>query len=242
MSERGWEILRALLVLPSIPVAWLSPAVEMATALSIRLRYRGTRIGIRARVGSGCVFGDHVRIGARSLLANVSVGRFSYFAEKVVVRNATIGSFCSIGPMVRIGLGRHPTQGWVSSHPAFYSAHPPTPALASKPAFEEVRLITVGDDVWIGAGAIIVDGVRIETGAIIGAGAVVTRDVPAYSVVGGIPARKIRDRFPPEIRAELLKSEWWLRDEAWLRKYGQYFDDARLFLQEMERIGHDRAE
>jgi len=69
--------------------------------------------------------------------------------------------------------------------------------------------IAIGNDVWIGDGAVIVPGVRIGTGAVIGANTVITRDVASYAIMAGSPARLIRYRFPEDLIESLLQSEWW---------------------------------
>ncbi|MCC1498218.1 CatB-related O-acetyltransferase [Alcanivorax sp. 1008] len=78
--------------------------------------------------------------------------------------------------------------------------------------------IVIGNDVWIGAGSKILSGVRVGDGAIIGAGTIVTRDVPAFSVVGGNPGRVLRARFSPEVTDRLQSSEWWNWSEERLRE------------------------
>ena len=69
--------------------------------------------------------------------------------------------------------------------------------------------VTVGHDVWIGHGAIILPGVRIGHGAVVAAGAVVTKDVAPYAIVAGVPARFLKWRFPPEISARIIALSWW---------------------------------
>ena len=69
--------------------------------------------------------------------------------------------------------------------------------------------IVIGNDVWIGYEALIMAGVHIGDGAVIGARAVVTKDVPPYAIVGGVPAREIRKRFAPDVIARLLELKWW---------------------------------
>lgn len=78
--------------------------------------------------------------------------------------------------------------------------------------------ILIGSDVWIGYEAVIMAGVTIGDGAVIGARAVVTRDVPPYTIVGGVPARPIRTRFPDQVISALLTLKWWDRDTEWIRR------------------------
>ena len=107
---------------------------------------------------------------------------------------AVIGKLCSIGDNVRIGLGIHPTH-LRSTHPAFYS---PQGNWDIKPTIQEkiteYKKVYIGDDVWIGTNAMILDGVTIGSHAVIAAGAVVTKDVPEYAIVGGVPAKIIKYR------------------------------------------------
>jgi acetyltransferase-like isoleucine patch superfamily enzyme len=106
------------------------------------------------------------------------------------------------------GLGRHPTN-FLSTHPYFYSHHyRNTLGLAGGGCFDELPRTRVGNDVWIGARAIILDGVTVGDGAIIAANAVVTKDVQPYTIVGGVPAKLLRRRqITPEMLGE--KANWW---------------------------------
>ena len=107
------------------------------------------------------------------------------------------------------GLGRHPVH-FVSLHPVFYSKLSQAGVTFSdRNYFEELLPVTIGNDVWIGAGAIILDGVTIGDGAVIAAGAVVVRDVEPYSIVGGVPAKLIRNRFNEETMRLLFQIKWW---------------------------------
>jgi acetyltransferase-like isoleucine patch superfamily enzyme len=137
-----------------------------------------------------------------------------------------IGRFCSIGQNVRNSFALHPAREFVSTHPAFFS--PAAQAgftFSGEASFAEHRyvdteekfLVDVGHDVWIGNNVSIFDGVSIGNGAIVGAGAIVTKNILPYTIVGGIPARKIRMRFEPHQTAFLERFRWWDRELQWLR-------------------------
>ena len=98
--------------------------------------------------------------------------------------------------------------------------------------------VVIGNDVWIGMGARIMEGVTIADGSVIAAGAVVVKDTRPYEVVGGVPARHIRYRFEEEERNRLLQIEWWKKDRAWILEHAEEFEDIRQFCRyEMERNG-----
>ena len=124
-----------------------------------------------------------------------------------------------------IGLGLHPTRDFVSTHPIFYSASNQSviSSFADKDYFAEKKPIVIGNDVWIGARAMVIDGVKIGDGAIVGAGAVVTKDVPSYAIVGGVPAKFIRWRFPKKTINRLESIRWWTKSDTWLRKNWRTF-------------------
>jgi len=105
--------------------------------------------------------------------------------------------------------------------------------------FDEDMRTTIGNDVWIGAHSVILDGARIHNGAIVAAGAVVKGEVEPYSIVGGVPAKIIRYRFEPEVRTALLDLAWWDRDDDILKNVASLFTqktewtkDDVLFLRE----------
>ena len=124
----------------------------------------------------------------------------------------------------RSGLGIHPTDR-VSTFPGFYSGNRHTANFGSDPAVEEHRSTVVGNDVWIGARVIIPGGVTIGDGAVIAAGAVVTKDVPRYAIVGGVPARVIRYRFVSEVVDEVVRLQWWNWSDDRIRSCAHLFHD-----------------
>jgi acetyltransferase-like isoleucine patch superfamily enzyme len=131
----------------------------------------------------------------------------------VLIQNTTIGKYCSIANDVIIGLGSHPLNLF-STSPLFYKRINPLKLKLVKENqdIKEYKPIHIGHDVWIGTRAIIMDGVRIGNGAVVASNSVVTKDVPAYAIVGGVPAKIIKYRFTDEIQLSLLKSNWWDMD------------------------------
>lgn len=171
------------------------------------------------------------------LPAHVQLGRHSYGLLGNMLAGSSpdaplaVGNFCSIGPEVLFfGKADHPTN-LVSTFP--FRAKIWDRDGVNRDAISKGG-ITLGHDVWIGARAIILSGVQIGDGAIIAAGAVVTRNVAPYTIVGGNPARAIRQRFAPDIVAALLRIRWWDWDDETLQArrdalYGPVEEFARLY-------------
>lgn len=163
------------------------------------------------------------KIYSKTKIYNSTVGDYSYIGRNSSAVCADIGKFCSIAGSVSIGMGIH-TMQYVSTSPIFTEKRNATTYTwhHGKSEYPYKRVI-VGNDVWIGARAMIMGGVKIGDGAVVGAGAVVTKDVPPYAVVGGVPARVIRYRFPENIIAELEKIKWWNFPEKVLRENLELF-------------------
>lgn len=158
---------------------------------------------------------------------NIIVGRYSYYSgyyhghsfddcarylmpDRDDVDKLIIGSFCSIGTgaaFMMAGNQGH-RNDWISTFPFFFMSEEPAFAGAIN-AYQPAGDTVVGNDVWIGAEAMIMPGVRIGHGAMIGSRALVTKDVEPYTIVGGNPAKPIRKRFSDEQIAMLLEMAWW---------------------------------
>ena len=156
------------------------------------------------------ILGPWTRVGARTALREVWFGRYSYVVNDASIVHATVGNFCSIARDTRINPGNHPM--WRASQ-HHYSYRSNSYELGDDDeAFLDWRRqdhVTLGHDVWIGHGAVILAGVSVGTGAVVGAAAPVAKDVDDYSIVGGVPARVIRPRFPELLQQALKSMAWW---------------------------------
>jgi acetyltransferase-like isoleucine patch superfamily enzyme len=171
----------------------------------------------RSKIDNGCcidrttLISPHTHLLKNSIINNSYIDSYTYIGKNCIIQNCSIGSFCSIANEVQIGLGIHPID-LLSTSPIFYRRNNPIGITIIKKDVEVVQYkkIIIKNDVWIGTRAIILDGVTIGNGAIIGANAVVTKDIPPYAIVVGSPAKIIRYRFEPNKIKELEESRWWL--------------------------------
>jgi acetyltransferase-like isoleucine patch superfamily enzyme len=150
------------------------------------------------------------------------VGKWSYASEsdfRVAYPESKIGSFCSIGRGCVLGCGYHPTH-FLSTSPYFYfdALSWKDKEAPSHNEFWKNDPVELGHDVWLGENVFVMNGVKIGTGAVVGTGSIVTKDVPPYAIVAGVPARIIRMRFSPEIIEKLLASKWWELEDDVIRK------------------------
>lgn len=158
-----------------------------------------------------CRLGRHVSIGERVILREVTVGDYSYFERHSEAIYTSIGKFCSIAANVRINALEHPMER-VTTHKVTYRPNEYFKFLGVDQTFRERRRakqVRIGNDVWIGHGAVIMPGVNVGDGAVVGANAVVTKDVAPYEIVAGMPARRLRMRFAEEVAARLQALAWW---------------------------------
>ena len=173
-----------------------------------------TFISQSAYIGRDANIAHPVSIGKNAEIHNRCImGKYSFLNNNAVIYdNTEIGRYCSIGRSVEVGGAEHPTS-FLSSHSfqystALFKGHPDFNFRRSI-SFQGNRKTVLGHDVWIGAKAVIRCGVNIGTGSVIAAMSFVHKDVPPYAIVGGVPAKIIRFRFPQHIIAALLESKWW---------------------------------
>lgn len=167
-------------------------------------------------------------------VVNVEMDRFSFCGYDCEIINSKIGSFCSIANNVIIGGAMHPID-WVSTSPVFYEGRDSVKIKFYEHKKEKGKTTFIGHDVWIGQYSLIKQGVSIGTGAVIGMGSIVTKDVPPYTVVAGCPAKIIRDRFDKKIKDSLLESNWWMLPNDKLKELGFYFNDPIIFLDKVKK-------
>ncbi|KAB2699591.1 antibiotic acetyltransferase [Ochrobactrum sp. Kaboul] len=182
----------------------------MANSDDLRFQNSEPRIHSTAQLKSSKL-GRYADIGERVILREVTVGDFTYFERNGEGIYAEIGKFCSIAANVRINALEHPMER-LTTHKLSYRPNEYFRYLGVDGEFRarrQAKRVVIGNDVWIGHGAVITPGVTVGHGAVIGANAVVTRDVAPYTVVGGVPAKLIRKRFDDAAIERLLKLNWW---------------------------------
>ena len=206
-----------------------NPIIQWFNCLLILVFFKLKNYGKHLRLGNMVVlknvsFSNWNTVYDYAKVVNASINDYTYIGPRSQITNTTIGKFCSIGPDVTIGLGMHPSNTFVSTHPAFFSTGKQAGfTFVDHNLFDEISYSNIGNDVWIGAKAIIMDGINIGNGAIIGAGAIVTKDIPPYAIVGGVPAKIINYRFDLMDINFLQRIQWWENDFKWFQINHQLF-------------------
>lgn len=184
-----------------------------------------------------------IHVGPQCILQGGQIGRYCFVNAGTIIFDGTdIGRFTTFARNCHIGGVEHPihhlstsffriSRNWFPDDPLAQTA----PLIKNTPPPERKRgnRIKIGNDVWFGAGAIVLKGLEIGDGAVIGAGAVVTSDVPPYAIVAGNPARVLRLRFEEAIVKDLLRSRWWDRDPEFLATLP--LDDVKACLAALEK-------
>lgn len=194
-----------------------SPFCTDDAAVATRhLERLGVTIDSARQISQGLRAESPCRIAKATLIGDCSIGAFTYLGPATEVRRSTIGRFCSIAANVAIGPAEHPLD-WISSHPVGFNGVRYFDGSDDWDFFKDSRQrfqgnsarTVIGNDVWIGRNAIVRQGIRVGDGAVIAGNAFVGRDVPPYAIVGGVPARILRYRFPAETIERMLRIRWW---------------------------------
>lgn len=170
---------------------------------------------------------------------NALIGAYTYIAANTDVENAEIGKYCSIADHCRIGMSSH-SLNYISTSPIFtQTINALQEKWIEKNVFthkSEEERVFLGNDVWVGSHVLINGGVHIGNGACIAAGAVVVKDVPPYAIVGGVPAKVIKYRFPQPIIEKLQELQWWNFPEEILKQNIHLFQKENLSLEDLQNF------
>ena len=183
-------------------------------------------------------------IQEKARILNSILGYGTYIGVNSFICNTRVGRYCCIGGNVKTITGNHPVRQFVSIHPAFYSMRKQAGfTYVTKEKFSDFNYIQedekisviIGNDGWIGENASILEHVVIGNGAVVAAGAMVTKDIPNYAIVGGVPARIIGYRFDEETIDFLEQIKWWEKPQEWIEKHAELFASVEKFQKTIER-------
>lgn len=208
-------------------------------------RYLDPKTGSEPRIDEDalihdCILGAWTAVGARTFMSEVRLGDWSYLTSDAQAQYAEIGKFCSIARGTCLNPGNHPHWRAAMHHFSYRAKSYELDDKDHDEFFEWRRshTVTVGHDVWIGQQAIVLPGRTIGTGAVIAAGAVVSKDVPPFTIVGGTPASPIKQRFDQKTQDQLMEIAWWDWPHAKIKENladFQNFDAAPFIEKHIER-------
>lgn len=207
---------------------------KIETTLMKLKYYKSVKFKKKVNISRKTILSGNNLIGENTNIRDSVIGFSSYISHNSYMPKTKIGKFCSIGKNVSIIIGSHPTRKYVSTSPLFYSLESTkdfkikftkTTKYNEYNYIDDKYFVTIENDVWIGENVSIMQGVRINNGAIIGTNSLVTKDVPPYSIVVGSPAKIIRYRFDEETIKLLLEYKWWNKDIKWIENHSQLFDN-----------------
>jgi len=198
--------------------------------------FTNKRISKLALIDDKSIFQKTTKIYHQVKIVQSSIDSYTYVAPKTQVVYATIGKYCSIGPECLIGLPKHSLNN-ISTSPIFSAKNNAVKyQWIQQNTFNEFEQVRIGSDVWIGSRAIIMGGVKIGHGAAIGAGSIVTKDIPDYAIAVGVPARIIKYRFEEPIIKKLLEIEWWNMPVQLLKGNIQIFSKSKIRMDDLEEF------
>ncbi len=188
-----------------------------------------------AELGRDIHLDKYVTIERGSHIYAHRIGKYTFINKYCLIDKSveSIGSFCSVAYGCKIGLAGHPMD-WVSTHPFAYDKKYGFVKETKREIAATAPKCVVGNDVWIGANAIILAGVKVGDGAIIGANSFVNKDVEPYSIVIGTPARHQKYRFDEVTVNQLLKIEWWKWSREKLKENITLFNHPERFVESLK--------
>lgn len=219
----------------------LKPIFEMVYFIyfSVAKHFKYPKCNLRSNfILPNVEIGEHSTIARNcKIYRNVRVGRFTFINEYSQIDSNTesIGNFCSISHNVKIGMGPHPMD-YLSTSPILFLKDR---GFISEDIYDEYKdkgYSVIGNDVWIGANVIVLAGVKVADGAIIAAGSVVTKDVPPYAIVGGLPAKIIKYRFDKNTINQLMELKWWEMNIEDIAKHYKKFPNIHESIKSLKTI------
>lgn len=178
-----------------------------------------------------CNLEKFVTVNRRCYINDSDIGSYTYTGINTIINWTQIGKFCSIGRNVDIGGITHNYSAITTFPLSRYEQK-----RSGNVQMKEEKKCLIGNDVWIAAGAHVLHNVSVGDGAVIGAGAVVTKDVPPYAIVAGVPAKIISYRFENK-KIQLIHSlKWWDWPEAFVQKYMGILTKDNITTTEIEQL------
>lgn len=219
---------------------FLKSVIYSLVRLKFNLSGRSIKVESQARIYPGSCLDGYNKLCKKSYLKG-NIGRGSYIGANSII-TGNIGQFCSIASNVSFITKTHPTSEFVSTSPAFYSLKRQNGlAFIKEQLFDEEPLlegkdysIEVGNDVYIGYGVTIIGPCKIGDGAIIAANSTVVKDVEPFTIVGGVPAKKIKMRFETDEIEFLQNLQWWNKDLQWLNEHASLFKSIKTMKNELQ--------
>jgi virginiamycin A acetyltransferase len=198
------------------------------------------RLFVGTEIDERSVLEAPVRIGRNTLISDSRIGRYSFIGDGSMVHAASVGRFCSGAWGITLGASAHPLDR-ATTHTFPLNQIDGGFVRGRNLVAEPVH---IGHDVWIGCNAVVFSGIRIGDGAVVGAGAVVTHDVPDYTIVVGSPARPVRLRYDESLVERLSAVAWWNWPTGVLRENIALFQAPfnEHLLERLEHIAHELTE
>lgn len=204
----------------------------------LKLKLKKNKIFFRSNVNfQNSILQGSNKVGRNTDIENSFIDFGSYIGDNCYLKNCKIGKFCSIGSWVKIISGNHPLS-YVTTHPISYNNSLKKLGLSSNKAIpfhskvysEDTFYVNIGNDVWIGQGVQILNGITVGDGAVLAAGAIITKDVPPYTIVGGVPAKFLKKRFDQNTIDNLLKIKFWEKDLSWIIEHANLLSNVQNFI------------